>query len=343
MSSDEQIRIDGLEKTVAQLTSEVESLKKEMATLSELPKISDAIKTLQTSLVEVKDGLSPITKMNDVVSSLKTIESGITTITKDKSIQSLDKKIDGLASNVQSLDSRLEKIQISDEIAAVDKKVDDVLSSVAGVGKGLQQVRDEISVDALMKKIDELQGYVVGFSNIEEKVQELTSTFDETREIVSIIVRQLDDIERKYNKALGNVSEALKIVQETIASGAASRDATETKPEEPTPSRKQKRKHAPATVSDAALPSTIDSIMEQLLSMVTPHTEAIAMAEALEATRDQLTDLIKEHTPVIFQFGKIARELKSYPPTATLNENDIARLNKEIRTWTTKLKELARG
>ena len=67
------------------------------------------------------------------------------------------------------------------------------------------------------------------------------------------------------------------------------------------------------------------------------------MARALEETRDRLTDLIKEHTPVIFQFGKMARELKSYPPTATLNENDIARLNKEIRSWTAKLKEVAKG
>jgi len=53
--------------------------------------------------------------------------------------------------------------------------------------------------------------------------------------------------------------------------------------------------------------------------------------------------MIKGHTPVLFQFGKKARELKSYPPTATLNENDIASLNTEIRAWTSKLKEIAKG
>jgi hypothetical protein len=65
------------------------------------------------------------------------------------------------------------------------------------------------------------------------------------------------------------------------------------------------------------------------------------MAVTLEAVRDKLTTIIQGHTPVLFQFGKRARELKSYPPTATLNENDIARLNKEIRDWSIKLKKVS--
>jgi hypothetical protein len=53
--------------------------------------------------------------------------------------------------------------------------------------------------------------------------------------------------------------------------------------------------------------------------------------------------MISGHTPVLYQFGTKARELKSYPPTATLNENDIALLSKDIRAWTSKLKEMAKG
>ncbi|MHA2141124.1 MAG: hypothetical protein ACXADD_06430 [Candidatus Thorarchaeota archaeon] len=88
--------------------------------------------------------------------------------------------------------------------------------------------------------------------------------------------------------------------------------------------------------------SSIDEIMKGLLKEVTPQTEAREMARALEDARDRLTAMISAHTPVLFQFGKKARELKSYPPTATLNENDIASLNTEIRGWATKIKEMAK-
>ena len=89
--------------------------------------------------------------------------------------------------------------------------------------------------------------------------------------------------------------------------------------------------------------STIDDIMKGLLKEVTPQTEAREMARVLEETRDALTTMISGHTPVLFQFGKKARELKSYPPTATLNENDIANLNTEIRSWASKLKEMTKS
>jgi len=83
--------------------------------------------------------------------------------------------------------------------------------------------------------------------------------------------------------------------------------------------------------------------MSKLLEHVNPQTEAKVMSEILEEVRDELTPMITVHTPVLFQFGKKARELKSYPPTATLNENDIASLNKDIKAWTSKLKEIAKS
>jgi hypothetical protein len=109
-----------------------------------------------------------------------------------------------------------------------------------------------------------------------------------------------------------------------------------------TAKRKETEKKTPPATKDVVLPSTIDGIMKHLLEKVSPATEAVEMAGALEDVRDKLTTMISGGTPVLFQFGKRARELKSYPPTATLNENDIARLNSEIRTWSTKLKEVSR-
>jgi hypothetical protein len=83
--------------------------------------------------------------------------------------------------------------------------------------------------------------------------------------------------------------------------------------------------------------------MDGLLDLVVPQTEATEMAKALEDVRDQLTTQIEGHTPVLFQFGKRARDFKSYPPTATLNENDIASLSREIKSWTGKLKETVKS
>ncbi len=351
MSSDEQIRIDSLEETVKKLTSEVESLKGDLSKLSEISKIQDEIKSIQGSLSGLEKKMTPVDKIADIVSSMKSMEKEMAGLTKNKQVESLDKKVDGVIGKLDSFDSRLgelgsrldefgshiDGLKVSDEIASIDKKVDDVLSSVADLGEGVKHLQEDDRVQNLESKIDSLQEYVAGLSAIEEKMETLTHTFDETREIVSIIVRQLDDIERKYNKALGEVSEALTLVQKAISAGRPSEPAPEPSPKKP------KEKKPPKVSKDGALPATIDSIMEQLLAMVTPHTEAVDMAQALEETRDRLTELIKESTPVIYEFGKIARELKTYPPTATLNENDIARLNKEIRAWTSKLKEVARG
>ncbi|MGV9103851.1 MAG: hypothetical protein ACOC3C_07030, partial [Candidatus Thorarchaeota archaeon] len=89
------------------------------------------------------------------------------------------------------------------------------------------------------------------------------------------------------------------------------------------------------------MPEDLDSLMQYLLDMVDADVEANEMAAAIESVRDQLTTIIDTHTPVLFKLGKRANELKSYPPTATLNENDIARLNSEIREWREKLTHIS--
>ncbi|MHA1740918.1 MAG: hypothetical protein ACTSVD_02375, partial [Candidatus Thorarchaeota archaeon] len=300
MAADEQVRIDSLEKTVEKLVSEISDLREVVKALSEDSGVSDSVKELGQSVAEMKSQLDGIAKIDDVLST-----------------------IGGLRDEI----SAMKESSASDEM---NKKLDDILSSISGLGKSIQQVHDRQDMSDITSRLDDLHKRLEVLTGLGERVDELHSTFEETKEIVSIIVRQLDDIERKYNKALSEVSEALALVRKVAESGPP----PVTAPTEPTPPpERAPPKKKPRKVSGKALPSTIDAIMEQLLELVTPHTEAVEMARALEETRDRLTDLIKEHTPVIFQFGKMARELKSYPPTATLNENDIARLNKEIRSW----------
>ena len=201
------------------------------------------------------------------------------------------------------------------------------------------------------KKLDDLQGYIAGLSTIEEKVQDLSNQFNETNEIVGIIVRQLDDIERKYNQSIDQISDTADTVTKIMESVSLTNQTSDRKPtgkklakdaDEEEKEEEESPKEKP-TVSKANLPSTIEALMNQLLELVNPQTEATEMAEALEEVRDELTTMIKGSTPVLFQFGKRARELKSYPPTATLNENDIATLNKEIKSWASKLKEIAKS
>ena len=245
-----------------------------------------------------------------------------------KSVKGLDstKKLDDITKSVTGVDSAVKELKDSKEAAVIIKKLDDLLVSMA-------------DGEIVPKKLDDLQNYLVEFSGIEEKVQDLAGQFEETKEIVGIIVRQLDDIERKYNVAIDKVTEAVDTLTEFVKVGAAAPP----EPKKPTKKPKEPKEEKPKVTppDKASLPSTIDTLMDDLMTLVVPQTEATEMAEALEEVRDELTTMIKGHTPVLFQFGKRARELKSYPPTATLNENDIASLSREIKSWKGKLKEVA--
>ncbi|OLS30093.1 MAG: hypothetical protein ThorAB25_11950 [Candidatus Thorarchaeota archaeon AB_25] len=246
-----------------------------------------------------------------------------------KSVKGLDatKKLDDLAKSVDGIDSAVKEIKDSKESTVIIKKLDDLLVSLA-------------DGDVVPKKLDDLQNYIAEFSGIEEKVQDLAGQFEETKEIVGIIVRQLDDIERKYNIALDKVTEAVDTLTDYVKSGAAAPPETK-KPSKKPPKETEEEAPKVKPPDMASLPSTIDALMDNLMTLVIPQTEATEMAEALEEVRDELTTMIKGHTPVLFQFGRRARELKSYPPTATLNENDIASLSREIKSWKGKLKEMA--
>ncbi|MHA2351675.1 MAG: hypothetical protein ACXABX_00975 [Candidatus Thorarchaeota archaeon] len=246
-----------------------------------------------------------------------------------KSVKGLDatKKLDEITKSVNGIDSAVKEVKDSKESTVIIKKLDDILVSIA-------------DSDVVPKKLDDLQNYIAEFSGIEEKVQDLASQFEETKEIVGIIVRQLDDIERKYNVAIDKVTEAVETLTEFVKAGPAA-PAEPKKPSKKPPKETKEEKLEVKPPDKASLPSAIDSLMDNLMTLVVPQTEATEMAEALEEVRDELTTMIKGHTPVLFQFGKRARELKSYPPTATLNENDIASLSREIKSWKGKLKEMA--
>jgi uncharacterized protein YoxC len=295
-------------------------------------KSDEALESIEKKIDKVTDELASVKKELEVLSSVKGI----------------DKKVEAMASDIV-------EVRDSKEMEVLFKKVDDILvglsdinneisssSTAADVGKQIEAMVSSFDGDMISKKMDDLQQYVAGLSGLEETVQEVSGSLTETKEIVGIIVRQLDDIERKYNQAIDKIEDAL----ETLTSFPASAPAeTEEKPTKKTPKKtvKEKVEEEKEAPPKKVSKSTIDEIMKGLLQQVSPQTEAREMARVLEETRDTLTTMISGHTPVLFQFGKKARELKSYPPTATLNENDIANLNTEIRSWASRLKEMAKS
>ena len=279
-----------------------------------IEEIQDKVDKLSEELASLREEIDKTVgkKLDDLAKSVKGLDS--------------TKKLDDITKSVTGVDSAVKELKDSKESTVIIKKLDDLLVSMA-------------DGEIVPKKLDDLQNYLVEFSGIEEKVQDLAGQFEETKEIVGIIVRQLDDIERKYNVAIDKVTEAVDTLTEFVKVGAAATP----EPKKPTKKPKEPKEEKPKVTppDKASLPSTIDTLMDDLMTLVVPQTEATEMAEALEEVRDELTTMIKGHTPVLFQFGKRARELKSYPPTATLNENDIASLSREIKSWKGKLKEVA--
>jgi chromosome segregation ATPase len=334
---------DELEEKVDKLAESLATIINEIKVLSSVKDMAKKIGSLEAEIKDIKKALAPVSKIDDLLASVNGIDKNVVDIVESREYEVVLKKVDDLLVSSQDLDAGLSEIKDSKALGELGKKVEAVSSSVSDISKNIEQTRAGRNLETLEKKIDDLQQYVAGLSSLEEKIHDLSGTFDETREIVSIIVRQLDDIERKYNKSVEEISKVVENVAQVARPIAESPHSTKTtKKTSKAAKRKETEAKTPPAAEEVVLPSTIDGIMKHLLEKVSPATEAIEMADALEVARDKLTTTISGGTPVLFQFGKRARELKSYPPTATLNENDIARLNSEIRTWSTKLKEVTR-
>lgn len=309
-------------QAIKEITQKVDNLTKELA-------------NVRKELKDVKSTLSPVSKIDDIISSvieIKKFDKKLDSLATSGDSAATTKKMDELAATLKGFEGDIQELKDAKETEVILKKIDDILLSL-------------IDTDVIGKKLDDLQGYVAGLSGIEERVQDLSGQFTETNEIVGIIVRQLDDIERKYNLSVEKLSETTELISQ-IAESGAKLDAsvkTESKKTTKTTETKEALEKKKPPVSKASLPSAIDSLMNKLLQLVNPQTEAKLMAAALEEIRDELTTMITVHTPILHKLGTKARELKSYPPTATLNENDIASLNKDIKSWTTKLKEIAKS
>ncbi|MHA2380031.1 MAG: hypothetical protein ACXADS_12225 [Candidatus Thorarchaeota archaeon] len=292
-----------------------------------LGSLEEKIDKLSQELASIGKKLEELASAKDVdksVASLSKIEATLDKMGKSKDAKDLDGKIDGLADSLRGIDSTVVEIRDSKEMEVLFKKMDDILVGVADVGNEVRQaVSPEGNNEVVGKKIDDLQQHVAGLSGLEDTLQELSGSLSETKEIVGIIVRQLDDLERKYNLSLDKMTEAVEMVASLPAPTPEEPAEKETK-KTPKKAPKEKEPDEKPRPPKKVTPSAIEDIMDSLLDMVTPQTEAMEMAGALEEVRDELTQMIKGHTPVLFQFGKKARELKSYPPTATLNENDIA-------------------
>jgi ABC-type transporter Mla subunit MlaD len=330
MGSDKNTDIGEILEKVEALTEELAEVRKILEALDSVPDIVEKVESLGSQIEEVQSSLEPLAKADDITSSLDDVKTAVDDVKETLDLEAIDEKVEKLTSSISKIKDGVQELSESKEAEVIIKKVDDILIGVS-------------ELDVISKKLDDLQGYIAGLSGIEEKVEELSTAFQETQEIVGIIVRQLDDIERKYNQSIDKLNETADLVAKladtvpTASIKAPEKKAQKNKDDVlPEPEKK-------APISKASLPSTIDALMERLLDLVNPQTEAKEMAEVLEEVRDQLTSMIQGHTPVLFQFGKRARELKSYPPTATLNENDIASLNKDIKSWASKLKEIAKN
>jgi len=323
---------------LADITKSIDAIAKEVESLTKTVPDKTSMDGIRQAIVKTDvDGISE--KIDTLSKRVEKVDNDVSEVKESKEIEVLYKKLDDLLLSVNDIGSKVEEANATERIASLDEKVGNISSSMSDVTTNIEQLRDSSDTEILGKKIDDLMHYVAGLSALEEKVDDMAKSFAETQEIVGIIVRQLDDIERKYNKTIEDLSEAMGVVKSLTEDGTTDSDATT---EKSTKSKKKPKDNdedekAPTISADA---STIDDLMKQLLAKVKPQTEAKEMAVTLEEVRDKLTTMIEGHTPVLFQFGTRARELKSYPPTATLNENDIARLNKEIRDWTSKLKKL---
>ncbi len=336
-----------LDKKIDKLAEELAEVKKEFKSIS----------SLEDLLKELAKQVSPVSKIENILDSLKGLNDGMTGVansinldtiskkldkldddlTKSKDAENIIKKIDDVIGSVEGLTPTIESIKDTTNTADLNTKLKSIIGSIEQIGSGVEIIRNSENTDIIGKKIDDLQQYIASLSTIEETVEKLSSSYTETQEIVGIIVRQLDDIERKYNKSIEEITEAVALMTKVVSEMKTApvrivSDDTVTVPA-------KIRKDPPI---GQPLPDSVDGLMDYLIEMITPQTEAVQMATALEKVRDRLTTMIKGHTPVLFQFGKVSRELKSYPPTATLNENDIARLSKEIRGWRSKLDEMTK-
>jgi len=343
MPKEKEPTADELEEKVDKLAESLATIINELKVLSSVKDMAKKIGSLEAEVKDIRKAIAPVSKIDDLLASVNDIDKNVVGLVESREYEVVLKKIDDLLVSSQDLDTGLTEIKDSKALGELGKRVEAVSSSVSDISKSIEHVGAGRSLETLEKRIDDLQQYVAGLSSLEDRIQDLSGTFDETREIVSIIVRQLDDIERKYNKSVEEISKIVENVSQATRTDIEDPSSTKTtRKNSKATTGKEIEENIPPAADEVVLPRTIDVIMKQLLEKVSPATEAVEMADALEIARDKLTTTISGGTPVLFQFGKRARELKSYPPTATLNENDIARLNSEIRNWSIKLKEVTR-
>ncbi|MEM2142253.1 MAG: hypothetical protein QXQ81_03235 [Candidatus Thorarchaeota archaeon] len=295
-----------------------------------------SVEVLAKQLEEMRAGTPTHSQIDSLVERVEALDTRTADILEK--VHSLP-SVDDLAKRIQEIDGRLGTFQ---SVESIPTRINSLEVALQEVKDLLKTVATSSGIETLGNRLDDLQQYIAGLSSLEERMQDLSESLGETKEIVGIIVRQLDSIERKYNRAIEDItalaSKISGMAEPCVTEGATDADARQKARKTPAEERA-----APESVFSESLPSSFDGLMEKLLRKVTPQTEASVMARALEEVRDKLAGMIPGQSPILFQIGTIARELKTYPPTATLNDNDIARLNKEIRGWTVKLKELSKA
>ena len=207
-------------QAIKEITDKIDKLAKELGDirngLETLTSISEKVDGLESELKEVKAAIEPVTKLDAIGSSIdeiKKFDKKLDSLATSKDTAASAKKIDELSTSLKGFEGDIQEIKDAKETEVIIKKIDDILLSLS-------------ETDVIGKKLDDLQGYVAGLSGIEEKVQDLSGQFTETNEIVGIIVRQLDDIERKYNLSVEKISETAELVSKIAESGTKSEAPT---------------------------------------------------------------------------------------------------------------------
>ena len=157
----------------------------------------------------IEETQTKIDKLSEELAELRKELSEFTPVSEmDKKIDVISETVGKVDGSVDGIDSALKEIAESKESTVIIKKLDDILVSLA-------------DNEVVPKKLDDLQNYIAEFSGVQDRVQDLANQFEETKEIVGIIVRQLDDIERKYNLAIDKVTEAVETMMEFVSSQPA--------------------------------------------------------------------------------------------------------------------------
>ncbi len=209
----------------------------------------------------------------------------------------------------------------------------------------------------IIAKLKKIENKLEELSSMQSTINELREFTEEIREIVAIIVQQMDSLERKYNKALNQIESFLAsqktAVHETAAVVSSEEKSKETSSEPyistaSTISSSQIISHSvPEPERDSIELESLNSesptaigILTELKSKISVNLDAHELSRTMEILRDRMPDLLPTYLPLLFEMGKWSKNLKSYPEGQTLNDADVNALKSDIDSWIQRIEKV---